>query len=361
MLQAQVPLVERDTGHRRQRATLLAGFGLCVAVASLSLASLLVGAGTGPDAVGPGRALDFLLGAADPRAETVVLGLRLPRTLTALAVGTALGTAGALLQAITRNPLAETGLLGVNAGAALGVVLGITYAGAEPGAGYLGWALLGGIMASAVVLLVAGSGRTAVAASPLRLVLAGSALEATLRGATAFLLLGSAATYDQYRFWAVGSLVRGTTATVLSVLPAIALGLLIGLAAARPLSALGLGDDVARALGHRPRVIRLTAAAAVALLTGASVALAGPLAFLGLLAPHVARAVTGPRLTAQLPLSAGVGAAVLLVADLAARVIVRPFEAPVGVLLAAIGGPALVCIARSNRLLTLNTPGGGDR
>lgn len=333
-----------------QRPISAVAIGLVALLMALALLSLLVGAGSSS----AGQAWDFLLGDHAARANAqlrlAVLDIRLPRTFAAVLVGVCLGTAGCLLQAATRNPLAETGLLGVNSGASFAVVLGLTYFDAVSPAALLVWALLGGTAASAIVLGLAASGRAA--GSPLRLVLAGSALGATFHGLTSYVLLGTQSTFDTYRYWTIGSLAGVETATLVPLLPLVVVGLLVAFACARPLSALGLGDDSARSLGHHPGRIRLAAAAAVSLLTGCAVAVAGPIAFLGLLAPYAARAVTGARLAAQLALSALIAADVMICADVLARVVIRPWETPVSVLLAFVGGLLLVWIARSARLST---------
>ncbi|MCX4977239.1 iron ABC transporter permease [Streptomyces sp. NBC_00620] len=328
----------------------MATAGLVLLLPALVLLSLLIG--TGSSSVG--GAWDYLVGdpaaRADAQLRLAVMDVRLPRTLAAVLVGACLGTAGCLLQAATRNPLAETGLLGVNSGAAFAVVLGLTYFGASSSAALMVWALLGGMTASAVVLLLAASGRAA--GSPLRLVLVGSALGATFHGLTSYVLLGTRSTYDTYRYWTIGSLAGVETADLLPLLPLAALGLLVALGSARPLSALGLGDDIARSLGHHPGRIRLIVAGAVSLLVGCAVAVAGPIAFLGLLAPYAARALTGARMAPQLVLSAMIAADVMILADILARIVIRPWETPVSVLLAFVGGPLLVWIARSSRLST---------
>ncbi|WP_326725306.1 iron ABC transporter permease [Streptomyces sp. NBC_00243] len=332
------------------RPVLLATAGLVLLLLALVLLSLLIG--TGSSSVG--GAWDYLVGdpaaRADAQLRLAVMDVRLPRTLAAVLVGACLGTAGCLLQAATRNPLAETGLLGVNSGAAFAVVLGLTYFGASSSAALMVWALLGGMTASAVVLLLAASGRAA--GSPLRLVLVGSALGATFHGLTSYVLLGTQSTYDTYRYWTIGSLAGVETSDLVPLLPLAALGLLVALGSARPLSALGLGDDTARSLGHHPGRIRLIVAGAVSLLVGCAVAVAGPIAFLGLLAPYAARALTGARMAPQLVLSALIAADVMILADILARIVIRPWETPVSVLLAFVGGPLLVWIARSSRLST---------
>lgn len=345
----------KPAGRRRGGAlgVLPLAAGLLLLVLGLCVLSLLIGAGT----VSMGRSWAYLTGdqaaRADAHLRLVVVDLRLPRTAAALLVGAALGAAGALLQAVTRNPLAETGLLGVNAGAALGVVVGITAAGAANPPARLAWAFCGALGASAVVLLLASSGRANAAAGPLRLVLAGAALGATFHGLTSYLLLNRGASFDEYRFWVTGSLSGAQRSGDLTALPPILLGLALAAGCVRPLSALALGDDSARALGHRPGAIRLAASAAVTLLAGAAVALAGPIAFLGLIAPYLARAATGPRLAPQLLLSALLGPALLLAADITGRLVNRPYETPVSILLALAGGPTLIWLARRRTSYTL--------
>ncbi|WP_406213685.1 FecCD family ABC transporter permease [Streptomyces decoyicus] len=342
--------IDRPGEPPRSRPAVRAAAGLAALLLVLVLLSLLIGTGSSSAA----RAWDYLRGDpaahADAQLRLAVMDVRLPRTLAAVLVGVCLGTAGCLLQAATRNPLAETGLLGVNSGAAFAVVLGLTFFGVTSSSGLLLWALLGGMAASAVVLLFAGSGRTA--GSPLRLVLAGAALGATFHGMTSYVLLGTQSTFDTYRYWTIGSLAGVEMSDLVPLLPVVAVGLLTAFGCARPLSALGLGDDSARSLGHHPGRVRLVIAAAVSLLAGCAVAVAGPIAFLGLLAPYAARALAGARMTVQLALSALIAADVMILADILARVVIRPWETPVSVLLAFVGGPLLVWIARSSRLST---------
>lgn len=348
-------------GRRSGTTVAWAVAGSLTALLLLCAASLSIGAGE----VGPGGALDYLLnrdGArADSRLALVVGDLRLPRTLTAVLVGAALGVAGCLLQAVTRNPLAETGLLGVNAGASLGVVAGIALLGFDSGYAYLVCAFTGAVVASGLVLLIAG--RTG-GGSPMRLMLAGSALGATFGGLTSVIVVNSAETYDRFRFWVLGSLagVEGY-GEVGRLLPVVAVGFLVAALVVRPLSALALGDDLARSLGHRPQLVRLTVAGSVTLLTAVAVALAGPISFLGLLAGFLARAVAGTRLPARLALAGLVGAAVLTLSDIAARVVSRPYEAPVSVIVALLGAPVLIGIVRSRHLASMGMtdPAGDER
>jgi iron complex transport system permease protein len=310
------------------------------------LASLLFGAGE----VGPARALAVLAGTGDGDASFAVLQLRVPRTLVAVAVGIALGVAGAVLQTAARNPLAEPGLLGVSAGASFAVVLVIA-SGASAAA--LGpWVAVAG--AGVGCLLALGAARLrGTGDDPVRLVLAGAALSGLLGAATSVLLLLDQRTADEVRFWTVGSVAGRDLGTLSQVGPALAAGLLLALLAARPLSALALGDTVAQGLGHRPARARGVAMTAVALLVGGAVAAAGPIAFVGLVVPHVARALVGPDLRRVLAVAVLLGPAVVLVADVASRLLVRPYEMPLGVVTALIGAPVLVAVVRSTRMPAL--------
>ncbi|RBY80935.1 iron ABC transporter permease [Geodermatophilus sp. TF02-6] len=323
--------------------------GLLPALAALVLAvlaSLALGAGE----VGPGRALAVLAGGGDDDARFAVLQLRVPRTMVAVAVGVALGVAGAVLQAAARNPLAEPGLLGVSAGASFAVVLVIA-AGAN--AATLGpWVAVAG--AGAGCLLAVGAARLrGTGEDPVRLVLAGAALSGLLGAATSVVLLLDQRTADEVRFWTVGSVAGRDLATLAQVASVLAGGLLLAGLAARPLSALTLGDTVAQGLGHRPARTRVVAMAAVALLVGGAVAASGPIAFVGLVVPFLARALGGPDLRRVLAVSVVLGPVVVLAADVASRLVVRPYEMPLGVVTALIGAPVLVAVVRSGRMPAL--------
>ncbi|GAB4081110.1 iron chelate uptake ABC transporter family permease subunit [Modestobacter muralis] len=310
------------------------------------LASLAVGAGE----VGPARALAVLGGGGDADARFAVLQLRVPRTVVAVAVGIALGVAGAVLQTAARNPLAEPGLLGVSAGASFAVVLVIASGASAASLGP--WvAVLG---AGAGCLLAVGAARLRGAGDdPVRLVLAGAALSGLLSAATSVVLLLDQRTADEVRFWTVGSVAGRDLGTLTQVGPVLAVGLLIALLAARPLSALALGDTVARGLGHRPARARALAMVAVALLVGGAVAAAGPVVFIGLVVPFLARALVGPDLRRVLAVTVLLGPAVVLLADVASRLLVRPYEMPLGVVTAMIGAPVLVAVVRSTRMPAL--------
>ncbi|NEK93727.1 iron ABC transporter permease [Modestobacter muralis] len=329
------------------RSVLLRGLVPALAVLVVAvLASLAVGAGE----VGPARALAVLGGGGDADARFAVLQLRVPRTVVAVAVGIALGVAGAVLQTAARNPLAEPGLLGVSAGASFAVVLVIASGASAASLGP--WvAVLG---AGAGCLLAVGAARLRGAGDdPVRLVLAGAALSGLLSAATSVVLLLDQRTADEVRFWTVGSVAGRDLGTLTQVGPVLAVGLLIALLAARPLSALALGDTVARGLGHRPARARALAMVAVALLVGGAVAAAGPVVFIGLVVPFLARALVGPDLRRVLAVTVLLGPAVVLLADVASRLLVRPYEMPLGVVTAMIGAPVLVAVVRSTRMPAL--------
>ncbi|MFK4098900.1 FecCD family ABC transporter permease [Streptomyces sp. NPDC019531] len=285
----------------------------------------------------------LLQGGGSPDA-LVVRSLRLPRTEIGLTAGAALGIAGAALQAVTRNPLADPGILGLSQGAAAGVVLAIGFGLANGFSGYVWYAFAGAVLAACLVYAVAARGRGG--ASPVKLALAGTALSAMTAGATTVVLTSSSATLDQFRFWQVGSLSGRDAGTVVRMLPFLVGGALIVLACARGLDAVALGDETARALGHRVSLVRGAAALGAALLTAAAVAAAGPIAFVGLAVPHLARRLVAGGHRAMLPLSALLGAALLVAADVVGRVVRAPAEVPAGVMTALVGVPVLVVLVR---------------
>ncbi|MDH6217287.1 FecCD family ABC transporter permease [Streptomyces pseudovenezuelae] len=312
---------------------------LVVAVAALL--SLAVGT----RAVPPSAVLDALVHGGSSPDALVVRSLRLPRTEVGLTAGAALGLAGAALQAVTRNPLADPGILGLSQGAAAGVVFAIAFgAGGYGFGGYVWYAFAGAVVAAFLVYGIASRGRGG--ASPVKLALAGTALSAMTAGATTVVLTSSSATLDQFRFWQVGSLSGRDTDTVVRMLPFLLVGALLVIGCARGLDALALGDETARALGHRVGLVRGCAALGATLLTAAAVAAAGPIAFVGLAVPHLARRLVTGGYRSVLPLSALLGAALLVGADVAGRVVRAPAEVPAGVMTALVGVPVLVVLVR---------------
>ncbi len=281
----------------------------------------------------------------------IIRSLRVPRTAMGLLVGAALGLAGAVMQGVTRNPLADPGILGIEAGASLAVVTGIYALGIGSFTGYVWLAFAGAAAASVVVYLLGSLGRGG--ATPVKLALAGAALSALLGSLTTSILLLDVATLDQFRFWVVGSLAGRDGEIVADVAPFLAAGALLALGSARSLNTLALGDDVARSLGQRVGLARGTAALAVIVLAGGATAAAGPIGFIGLTVPHVARAICGPDYRWILPWSAVLAPTLLLSADVAGRLVARPGEVQVGILTAILGAPFFVALVRRRKLAEL--------
>ena len=330
-----------NTGRVAGLATLLVALAACV-LASLAIGSLHVPLG---------EVIAAFTAFEDSDAHTIVRELRVPRTEVGLLVGGALGACGALMQGVTRNPLAEPGILGINAGAAFAVVVAIFLLGVTSVAGYAWFALFGAGTAALLVFALGASGRDG--ATPIKLALAGAVLSAMLVALTSAVLVLDVRTLDEFRFWVVGSIAGRDAGVVLSVAPFIGAGLAIALLAGRWLNALALGDDVARSLGQRVGRARAAAAAGFVLLAGGAVAAAGPIAFVGLTVPHAARALVGPDYRWIVPYSIVLGALLLLASDVAGRVIARPAELEVGIVTAAIGAPAFIWLVRRPRLAEL--------
>lgn len=281
----------------------------------------------------------------DSGLTTVVRQMRLPRTLLGLLAGMALGLAGGVMQALTGNPLADPGLLGINAGASAAVATATALLGVSAVSGYVWFALAGAAVVAGLVYAVSGAGT----ATPARLVLAGAGLNAALYSYVSALMLLDSQSLDRMRFWTAGSLASAQYPTVTSVLPFIVVGALLALALARPLNALALGDDSARAMGARPGLVRVTAVVAITLLCGAATAGCGPIVFVGLVIPHLVRALTGPDLRWLLPYCAVLAPVLLLGADVLGRVLGRPSELQVGIVTAVLGGPFFLYFARRTR------------
>ncbi|MGA4731532.1 FecCD family ABC transporter permease [Micromonospora taraxaci] len=283
-------------------------------------------------------------------ASTIVRELRMPRTALGLAVGLALAVAGVLFQALTRNPLAEPRILGISAGASFGVVLAISVFGISTLAGYVWFGIVGALVAGLLVFAIATRAREG--ASPVTLALVGAALDASLASGVYALLSIDARTFEEYRFWVVGGLSGRELSVTTQVLPFVLAGLVLAALVARGLDALALGDDVARGLGHRIGLVRLGGGIAAVLLTGAAVAAAGPVAFVGLAVPHLARALVGADHRWTLAVSALLGPALLLGADIIGRVVAPPGEIPAGIVTALIGAPLLAVLVRRARVVT---------
>ncbi|MEU4922966.1 iron chelate uptake ABC transporter family permease subunit [Streptomyces parvus] len=327
---------------------------LVAALAALLALLCLLSIGLGALSIPPGDVARALTGQpTGPRIEDVIWSVRIPRTALGLAAGAALGLSGCVMQALTRNPLADPGILGVSAGAAFAIVIAAGVAGIGSLFGYIWFAFAGAMAASVVVYLLGRMGRSG--STPVKLALAGVAVTAVLSSLTSAVVLTDPAALDRFRFWSAGSLADQDASTVLRILPFLGLGALLALAGAPALNSLALGDDVAASLGRKLGLVRLQGVVAVTLLTGAAVAVIGPVVFLGLVVPHVARVLAqyaglGPDHRWLLPLSAGLAAALLLGADILGRVIARPVEVQAGIIVAFIGGPFFIALVRRRRL-----------
>ncbi|MGW6139990.1 FecCD family ABC transporter permease [Streptomyces sp. NPDC055144] len=311
-----------------------------VALVLAVLLSLAVGA----RAIAPSAVLDALVHGGHSDDAEVVRGLRLPRTLVGLMVGAALALAGTVLQGITRNPIADPGILGISQGASVGVVLAIAFAGIHTLTGYVWFAFAGAALASVAVYAIASSGRGG--ATPVKLALGGAAINALLVSVTTAVLTTKASAMDEFRFWQVGSLSGRDAHIVGQIWPFLVVGVLLVLSVARGLDALALGEDVAKGLGQRVATVRIVGGLGATVLTGVGVAAAGPIAFIGLAVPHIARAVVGSDHRWVLPMAALIGPVMLLVSDTVGRVVFPPSEVPAGVMTALIGVPFLVTLVR---------------
>ncbi|RGA06701.1 iron ABC transporter permease [Microbispora triticiradicis] len=333
---ARVP--RKHPARARPVAALL---GTVVGPVLALLAVLVLSLGLGARPMSPAEVWQGLVDTGSG-AYTVVHEMRLPRTLLGLLAGAALGVAGGVMQALTRNPLADPGLLGINAGASAAVATAAGLLGVATFQGYV-WFALAGAAAVSVLVYGVGGGR---AATPARLALAGAAINAALYSYVNGTMLLDAASLETMRFWTVGSLAGAQSGTVAMVAPFVAAGLLLALALARPLNALALGDDSARSLGARPAVIRTAAIVAVTLLCGAATAACGPIVFVGLMVPHLVKTLTGPDLRRLLPCCAVLAPALLLGADVLGRIVARPGELQAGIVTAVLGGPLFLYFVR---------------
>ncbi len=276
---------------------------------------------------------------------------RIPRTALAMLAGAALAISGALMQAITRNPLADPGILGVNTGAALAVVIGIAFFGLADTWGYLSLALIGAGLTAVFVYFVGSVG--AGGTTPIKLALAGAATTAALTSLVSAILLPRQNVLDEFRYWQVGNVGRAEWETMAVVAPVLVFGAIVAIFSASALNALAMGDDVATGLGVHVGRIRIVAAIAGVALCAAVTAVAGPIGFVGLMVPHVVRLVSGPDQRWLLPLSAIGGAILLVAADTIGRVIGSPGEVEAGIITAFVGAPVLIVIARRTRMRAL--------
>ncbi len=272
----------------------------------------------------------------------IIRTVRLPRSLIAMFVGAALAVAGAIMQGITRNPLASPSILGVNAGASFAVVAATFILGGDF---YVWFAFLGAAVTAVTVYFLGSLSRGGL--TPINLTIAGAALTAFLSSLTSGILIISQQTLDQIRFWLAGSLAGRDLELFLPVLPYFGIGLLLAFALGRQITMLSLGEDVAKGLGQRILLVKIIAAVSVVLLAGSSVAIAGPISFIGLVIPHITRVLVGVDYRWLLPYAAIFGSIFLLLADLCARLVFQPQEIPVGLVMPLMGAPFFIHLVRS--------------
>lgn len=328
------------------RAAALAGGILLLAL--LCVLSIAVGSRNIP----VGTVLETLISWEVPRAEQhVVMGLRVPRTAAAAVVGAGLAVAGALMQALTRNPLAEPGLLGVSAGSAFAVALAITVFGVTAATGYIWFALFGALLATVAVALIGGMGRGRI--DPIKLVLAGVALSAVLSGIIGALRISDPQTFNALQVWEAGILASRGLEITLTVLPLIVIALITALLLGSSLNTLAMGDELAASLGVSLIRTRVLAILAITLLAGGATAIAGPIAFIGLMVPHAARWFASADQRWVLRLSMVFGPILMIFADILARLLVWPGEMPVGLVSALVGAPVLIMLIRRRKALKL--------
>ncbi|GAA3391800.1 FecCD family ABC transporter permease [Cryptosporangium minutisporangium] len=334
----------------RPRVHVLRAIGLLIAAAALALVCLL-SVWVGTKQVGFLAVWDLLRHNDGSSDALIVHDLRIPRTMLGVLVGAALGLAGALMQSLTRNPLAEPGVLGVNLGASAAVVVAIAFLSIESVLGYVWFAFAGAAVASVFVYVLGSSGRST--ASPDRMVLAGAAVTAVLGAFTWAVQYLNPGAFDEFRFWQVGSLSGRSTTVVWQVAPFILIGIVLALSLGRSLNVLALGDDTGRALGAHLGRIRVLVAIAVMLLCGGATAAAGPILFLGLAVPYAARLLVGADQRWVLPYSMLLSPILLLGSDLVGRLVIAPAEMQVGVVTAFLGAPMFIALCRRRRLASL--------
>lgn len=321
---------------------LIAGLPLCCAILLVAVMTSIAFGAADIDA----RTVWAAITAFNPEdtSHLIIQTLRMPRALTAVIVGAALAVAGAMMQGLTRNPLADTGLLGVEAGAALAVVGAVFFFQIDSLTSYAVFAFAGAGITAIAVYALGSAGRGG--ATPFKLTVAGAAISALLSSFTTAILIFNQRTLEEVRFWLVGSVAGRNMTLIGQAAPYIVIGLVIALLLGRQITTLALGEDIAKGLGQSTGWVKGLCAVVVVILSGTSVALAGPIGFVGLVIPHVVRFFVGQDYRWILPYAMLVGAIFLVVADLAGRLIARPGELAVGIMTALIGGPIFIILVR---------------
>ncbi|WP_454295422.1 FecCD family ABC transporter permease [Salana multivorans] len=345
---AETGVADRVAPERRPVASSNARrlLGLLVALAGLGLL-MLVSVAVGSKNIPLDAVLDALAHRSGEGDSYVVWDLRIPRTAVGFCVGLALGVAGALIQALTRNPLADPGILGVNAGASLFVALGVATLGITTTSGQVWLAFAGALVVTVAVYVIGSSGRGGT--DPVKLTLSGVALGAVLGGIVTAMILIDPMTFNKMRSWNAGTLVDRGWDVLGPVVPFFAIGLLLAIVASGSLNAIALGDDLARSLGANVTRTRVIVVIAVTLLAGGATAIAGPIGFVGLMVPHIARWIVGPDQRWILAYAMLLAPGLLLVSDILGRVLRWPGEFPVGIVTAFVGAPVLIILVRKQK------------
>ncbi|MBF2063091.1 MAG: iron ABC transporter permease [Calothrix sp. C42_A2020_038] len=313
--------------------------------ATVLLVCLIISVSFGAADIPLNQIIDAFIQFDGSREHLIIQTVRLPRSIIAIMVGAAMATAGAIMQGVTHNPLADPGILGVNAGAAFAVVLGIFAFGAATPNVYVWYAFLGAGVTVVSVYLLASLGRSGV--TPLNLTIAGAAVSSLLASLTTGVLIVSQRTLEEIRFWLAGSLAGIDENIIYQVLPYILIGMILAFGLSRQITVMSLGEDIAKGLGQQTLWIKILAAVSVLLLEGSAVSVAGAIGFIGLIIPHIVRFVVGVDYRWILPYSALFGATLLLASDILARLVLRPQEIPVGVMTAVVGAPFFVYLAKT--------------
>ncbi|MEU6248029.1 iron chelate uptake ABC transporter family permease subunit [Glycomyces sp. NPDC047010] len=337
------PAAVKAAGPRRRLTGLIAALA---ALLALLVLSVMIGSTTIP----PSTVWDALFHSSADLDQFAIRDYRLPRTVVGLVVGVAFGISGALIQALTRNPLADPGVLGVNAGASFAVTVAVGLLGIRDMQGYMWFAFAGAL---AVTFMVLALGSTRRGRSPAVMVLAGVCVGAVLGGAREALQLTDPDAFDAMRSWNAGSISGRPLDVVWPILPFVAAALVLAFAVSGPLNSMALGDDMAVAQGARLARTRILAIVAVTLLAGGATAIAGPIGFVGLMVPHVARWITGPHQRWILAYSILLAPSLLLASDILGRIVVAPGELPVGIVTAFVGAPVLIAMARRSKASAL--------
>jgi len=342
------PATGADSGVRGRTRLLTGLLVLGLALVAVCLLSITMGS----RAITLGTVWDSMFSPGSQSvAETVVREIRVPRTLLGVLVGAALGLSGTILQGVTRNPLADPGIMGINAGAAAAIVTSVMVLGVGGLSTYIWFAFLGAGAATFAVYGIASFGREG--ATPVKLALAGAAVTAGLSSITSAIVMTHVDALDELRLWQVGSLAGRYLPVFWQVLPFIAVGIVVAMLSGRVLNGLALGEDIAAALGQHVVRTRLVMFATVAVLCGAATAACGPITFVGLVVPHLARLVTGPDYRWILAYALLLTPILLLGADILGRVVLGNGELQVGVVLGVLGAPVFILLVRARNLVQL--------